>query len=190
MGDENLKNLRKGFWQALRKHLKESGSFLQLIDSKDGHWLNFRLGVIDGIPSVPQYVTIVWCHNNKKKGVVDCSRYHVRVTYDGLNGRKDNLQASQRWFEFMSERQSTSHSQLGLELKWDNKRKFDVYLEAQPVIADIRNLDAWPGYINDMSIQAKHLHEVFQPHALAFSKEIGCSKSWTKSVDVLMEERK
>ena len=165
-----LEKLRWDFWNTLRQHLLETQSFLRPRESDYGHWLNFRLGLIDATSSVPQYVTIVWCHSNKKKGIVDCSRYHVRVTYDGLNGRKDNLQVSQRWFEFMLARQSTIHSQLGLELKWDNKRKFDVYLKAQCVMADIRNLDAWSDYINDMRIQAEHLHNVFQPHALAFNE--------------------
>lgn len=168
---DELEKLRWDFWNTLRLHLLDAPSFLRPGDSEYGHWLHFSFGAIDGIPSVPQYVTIVWCHNNKKKkGVVDCSRYHVRVTYEGLSRRKDNLQVSQRWFEFMLERQSTIHSQLGFELKWDNKRKFDVYLEAQPVIADIRDLNAWPGYINDMRFQAEHLHNVFRPHALAFNK--------------------
>ena len=52
----------------------------------------------------------------------------------------------------MREREKTVHYQLGFELDWDDSREKDIYLKSQNVIADIRNLDAWPGYINDMRI--------------------------------------
>ena len=165
-----LETPRWDFWNTLRQHLLETRSFLRPGDSEYGHWLNFRLGVIDGIPLAPQYVTIVWCHNNEKKRIVDCSRYHVRATYDSLGDREDNAVMSRLWVEFMQAREQTIHSQLGFELDWDNSRNIEVYLKSRCVIANIRNLDAWPDYIKDMRIQAEHLHNVFQPHALAFNE--------------------
>ena len=162
-----LEKLRCDFWNELRKHLQESTSPLLPKGTKHAHWLNFKLGVLSGTSPIRQYVTIAWVMGNKAKKIDDCSWYCVRVTYDGLNGHKDNLKMSQRWFDFMDERWQTIQEQLGFKLKWNNKRKCDVYLEAQCVMADIRDRNAWLGYINDMRIQAEQLHTVFQPHALA-----------------------
>ena len=165
-----LEKLRWDFWNTLRQHLLETRSFLRPRKSDYAHWLHFSLGVIDGTPSVSQYITVAWCSGNKQNGIVDCSRYHVRATYESLNNQEDNARTSRLWLEFMRARKQAIHSQLGFELEWDSSRNIEVYLKSRCVIADIRNLDAWPGYINDMRIQAEHLHTVFQPHALAFNE--------------------
>ena len=120
--------------------------------------------------TINQYITIVWVEGSKADAVGDCSAYYVRATYDSLNDKADNAALSLRWFQFMREREKTIYYQLGFALAWDDSREKDIYLKSPNVIADIRNLDAWPGYINDMRIQAEHLHKVFQPHALAFTK--------------------
>lgn len=165
-----LEKLRWDFWNTLRQHVKESASFLQPSNTKDGHWLNFPLGVIDETPSTNQFVTIVWCQNQQENGIVDCSRYHVQATFDSLTRNPDNQALSRHWLGFMRERERTLHDQLGFELEWDDHLQIEIRLRSRCVIADIRNLDAWPGYINDMRIQAEHLHNVFQQHALAFNK--------------------
>lgn len=165
-----LEKLRWDFWDTLRQHLLEAQSFLQPRESDYGHWLHFSLGESNGFPSVSQYITVAWCFGKKNEGIIDCSNYHVLATYESLNRRIDNKEMSRRWFAFMSERKQTIHDQLGFELEWDNNRNIEVYLKSRCVIADIRNLDAWPGYINDMRIQAEHLHAAFKQHALAFSE--------------------
>ena len=176
MSDENLEVLRTDFWNALRRHLKESSSLLQPGNTTYGRWLNFKLGEFKGMSplkkhiTINQYITIVWVEGSKAQAIGDCRSYYVRATYDSLNDKSDNATRSRRWLQFMREREKTIHYQLGFELDWDGSREKDIYLKSPNVIADIRNLDAWPGYINDMRIQAEHLHTAFQPHALAFTE--------------------
>ena len=185
-----LEKLRWDFWNTLRQHLLEAQSFLRPGDSEYGYWLLFKLGVKDQSEATGQHVRIEWDDSADK-----CRSYHVEITYYGqplppLTSGPYDPAMSRKWLNFMLERRQKIHSQLGFKLEWDDHSPIEVYLKSRCVIADIRDLNAWPGYINDMRIQAEHLHRVFQPHALAFSKEIGCSRSWTKSVEVLMDERK
>ena len=171
-----LEKFRWDFWNTLRQYLLETRSFLRPGDSDYGHWLNLKLGEFKGMSplkkhfTINQYITIFWVEGSKAQAIGDCRSYYVRATYDSLNDKSDNATLSQRWFKFMREREKTIHYQLGFELDWDNSRNIEVYLKSRRVVADFRNLDAWPGYINDMRIQAEHLHTAFQPRALAFTE--------------------
>ena len=49
MSDENLEVLRTDFWNALRRHLRESSSLLQPGNTTYGRWLNFKLGEFKGM---------------------------------------------------------------------------------------------------------------------------------------------
>ena len=167
-----LEKLRCDFWDTLRRHLLEAQSPLQPGKSDDGFWLLFTLGVTDNSEARGQNVRIVWVEGSKAKKIEDCSFYHVEDVYYGhpLPPLKPDPAMSRQWFKFMCECRQNVHDALGFELDWDNHAKIDVYLKSRRVIADIRDRNAWPGYINDMRIQAERLHTVFQPHALAFNE--------------------
>ena len=165
MADENLKELRAKFWKALRLKFHKSRSFLQPGDQTKSGWMQFKVGNMKESKNVGQNIRIDWLD--------DCQSYQIQVVYFGhpkLPDTKYDPAFSRLWLDFMCERQNEIHNALGYELDWDNHCRIEKYLNAKPVVADIRNLDAWPGYITDMRIQAEHLHAVFQPHALAFNE--------------------
>lgn len=173
-----VEKLRWDFWNVLRQHLLETQSFLRPGDSKYGYWLLFKLGVTDQSEATGQHVRIQWVKGNSKNGIEDCSWYHVETVYYGQprppakSGSYDP-EMSLLWFKFMCEQRQQIHNRLGFKLEWDDHAPKEVYLKAKPVIANIRDRESWPGYINDMRIQAERLHAVFQPHARAFSEAYG-----------------
>ena len=165
MGDENLKDLRKDFWNALRLQFHERGSFLYPGAHTKSGWVQFKVGNMKESKNVGLNLRIHWLNN--------CLSYQMLVVYLGHPKPPDTKHDpafSRLWLDFMCKRQNEIHNALGYELERDNHRRIEKYLKAKSVVADIRNLDAWQGYITDMRIQAERLHEVFQPHALAFNE--------------------
>ena len=165
MGDEYLKELRTKFWKALRLQFHQSRSFLQPGDHTKSGWVQFKVGNMKESKNVGLNLRIHWLNN--------CLSYQMLVVYLGHPKPPDTKHDpafSRLWLDFMCKRQNEIHNALGYELERDNHCRIEKYLKAKPVVADIRNLDAWQGYITDMRIQAEHLHTAFQPHALAFNE--------------------
>ena len=165
MGDENLKDLRKDFWNALRKQFRKSDTPLKPGGTKDGFWLLFKLGVRENKQPTQQNIGIVWGDDGKS--------FHFVVMFYGqpkypLTSGKNNLGYSREWYCFFQEKLHLINGQLRHTVEWVNHMPIEIGLRTKDFDAQIWKRDSWPHYIEEMKNVVKELHDAFDGSASTF----------------------
>ena len=165
MGDENLKDLRKDFWNALRKQFRESDTPLKPGGTKDGFWLLFKLGVRENKQPTQQNIGIVWGDDGKS--------FHFVVMFYGqpkypLTSEKYYPGYSREWYCFFQEKLHLINGQLRHTVEWVNHMPIEIGLRTKDFDAQIWKRDSWPHYIEEMKNVVQELHDAFDQSASTF----------------------
>ena len=165
MGNGNLKELRKDFWDALRKQFRESGTLLEPGGTKDGFWLLFKLGVRDNKQPTQQNIAIVWDDDGES--------FHFVVMFYGqpkypLTSGKYYPGYSREWYCFFKEKLHLINGQLRHKVDWVNHMPIEIGLRTKDFDAQIWRRDSWPHYIEEMKNVVQGLHDAFDWSASTF----------------------
>ena len=165
MNKDELKVLRKDFWNALRKQFRESDTLLKPGGTKDGFWLLFKLGVRENKQPTQQNIGIVWGDDGKS--------FHFVVMFYGqpkypLTSGKYYLGYSREWYCFFQEKLHLINGQLRHTVEWVNHMPIEIGLRTKDFDAQIWKRDSWPHYIEEMKNVVQELHDAFDQSASTF----------------------
>jgi len=167
MDKMKLKDLRKDFWDALRKQFRESGTSLRPGNSRHGHWLLFKIGVVTNAEPTQQNFRIMWSD--------DGNSFRFEVMFYGqpkfpLTKGKYHPGYSREWFCFFNERLHRINEQLTHKVKWMDHMPIEVGLRTADFDARIGDRVSWPGYIEKMIMVSEELPAAFDQHASCFKQ--------------------